>query len=85
LKKIKTTPETKATIYKKRNLDTGPSYEPKIDETEEEAPSTPSAADVAEILKVMTESPPFKLLSPLGSELIIFTEERTAFDCKGES
>jgi ribose 5-phosphate isomerase len=28
-----------------------------------------SAAEVSEILKVMTESPPFKLLSPLGLEL----------------
>jgi hypothetical protein len=52
------------TIFKKRNLDTTPSSEPKVDETEE-APPTPSAAEVAEILKVMTESPPFKLLSPL--------------------
>jgi hypothetical protein len=29
----------------------------------------PYDAEVAKILKVMTESPPFKLLSPLGSEL----------------
>jgi hypothetical protein len=35
---------------------------------EEETPSTPSAADVEEILKVMTESLPIKL-SPLGSHL----------------
>jgi hypothetical protein len=37
---------------------------PKTTEIEEEAPSTPSAADVEEILKVMTESLPTKL-SPL--------------------
>ena len=35
----------------------------------DEAPSTPSAAEVAEILKVMTDSLPIKLLSPLGPEL----------------
>jgi hypothetical protein len=69
LKKTKTAPEPKAAISKKRKLDTAPSSELKVDETGEEAPPTPSAAKVAEILKVMTESPPFKLLSPLGSEL----------------
>jgi hypothetical protein len=52
LKKEKTAPEPKATSYKKRRFDTKPSAEPKVDETEE-APSTPSAAEVAEILKVM--------------------------------
>jgi hypothetical protein len=41
---------------------------PKTTEIEEEAPSTPSAADVEEILKVMTESLPIKL-SPLGVHL----------------
>jgi hypothetical protein len=39
-----------------------------VDETDE-APSTPSAAKVAEILKVMTDSLPIELLSPLGLEL----------------
>ena len=38
-------------------------------EEENEIPSTPLAADVEEILKVMTESLPIKLLSPLGPEL----------------
>jgi hypothetical protein len=38
-------------------------------EIEEGAPSTPSAAEVEEILKVMTESLPVKLLSPLGPQL----------------
>ena len=38
-------------------------------EEENEIPSTPLAAEVAEILKVMTESLPIKLLSPLGPEL----------------
>jgi hypothetical protein len=43
--------------------------EPKMAEIEEEAPSTPSATEVEEILKVMTESLPIKLLSPLGPQL----------------
>ena len=38
-------------------------------EIEEEAPLTPSAAEVEEILKVMTESLPIKLLSLLGPQL----------------
>jgi hypothetical protein len=36
----------------------------------------PFATEVAEILKVMTESPPFKLLSPLGSELTKFLQRK---------
>jgi hypothetical protein len=43
-----------------------------MNETREEAPSTPSAAEVAEILKVMTDSLPVKMLSPLGPELTKF-------------
>ncbi|NAV73968.1 hypothetical protein FGF91_24255 [Salmonella sp. zj-f60] len=42
--------------------------EPKAAEIEEKTPSTPSAAEVEEILKVMTESLPIKL-SPLGPHL----------------
>jgi hypothetical protein len=38
-------------------------------EIEEGAPSTPSAAEVEKILKVMTEPLPIKLLSPLGPQL----------------
>jgi hypothetical protein len=72
LKKTKSAPGPKATISKKRKLDTVSSSEPKVDETGEEAPSTPCAVEVAEILKVMTKSLPFKLLSPLGSELTKF-------------
>jgi hypothetical protein len=53
-----------------------PSSEPKVDETGEEAPLMPSVAEAAEILKVMTESPPFKLLSPLGSELTKFLQRK---------
>ena len=51
------------TTSKKRKTATP---EPKMAEIEEGAPSTPSAAEVEEILKVMTESLPIKLLSPLG-------------------
>jgi hypothetical protein len=40
---------------------------PNTTEIEEETPSTPSAADVEEILKVMTKSLPIKL--PLGPHL----------------
>jgi hypothetical protein len=76
LKKTKSAPEPKATISKKRKLDTTPSFEPKIDETGEEAPLTPSAAEAAKILKVMTECPPFKLLSPLGSEVTKFLQRK---------
>jgi hypothetical protein len=76
LKKTKTAPEPKATISKKRKLDTASSSEPKVGETEKEAPSTPSAAEVAKILKVMTESPPFKLLSPLETELTKFLQRK---------
>ena len=63
-------------ISKKRKLDMTPSAEPKVDETGEEAPSTPSAAEVAEILKVMTDSLPIKLLSPLGLELTKFLQKK---------
>jgi hypothetical protein len=51
---------------KKRKATT---LEPKVTEVEEETPSTPPTTEVAEILKVMIESLPIKLLSPLGSEL----------------
>jgi hypothetical protein len=66
LKKRKSTPEPKMAALKKRKAK---SPEPKVTEEEEETPSTPPAAEVAKILKVMTESLPIKLLSPLGPEL----------------
>jgi hypothetical protein len=76
LKKEKSAPEPKAAFSKKRKLDITPSAEPKVDETGEEAPSTPSAVEVAEISKVMTDSPHFKLLSPLGSEMTQFLQKK---------
>ena len=45
-------------------------------EIEEGAPSTPSATKVEEILKVMTESLPIKLLSPLGPHLTKILQKR---------
>jgi hypothetical protein len=66
LKKRKSSPETKVATSKKRKSATP---EPKMAEIEEGAPSTPSAAEVEEILKVMTELLPIKLLSLLGLQL----------------
>jgi hypothetical protein len=62
-KKTKTAPEPKVAFSKKRKAETP---EPKITE---ETPSTPPAAKIAEILKVMNESLPIKLLNPLRLEL----------------
>jgi hypothetical protein len=71
LKKMKTVLEPNALAPKKRKLDRMPSAEPKVHDALEKimSPPSPSATEVSEILKVMTESPPFKLLSPLGLEL----------------
>jgi hypothetical protein len=66
LKKRKSSPEMKVAASKKRKTATP---EPKMAEIEEGAPSTPSAAEVEEILKVMTEPLHIKLLSPLGLQL----------------
>jgi hypothetical protein len=65
-KRRKSTPEPKTTASKKRKAETP---DPKITEATEETPSTPPATEIVEILKVMTESLPIKLLSPLGPEL----------------
>jgi hypothetical protein len=65
-KKTKIVPEPKAAVSKKRKAETP---EPKITKATEETPSTPPAVEIAEILKVMTESLPIKLLSPLRPEL----------------
>jgi hypothetical protein len=64
-KKRKTTPKPKVTASKKRKAETP---ELKTTESTEEIPSTPSAVNVEEILKVMTETLPTKL-SPLGLHL----------------
>jgi hypothetical protein len=62
----KTLKKRKSATSKKRRAATP---EPKVAEMEEETPSTPSAAEVEEILKVMTESLPIKMLSPLGPQV----------------
>jgi hypothetical protein len=62
-KKTKTAPEPKVAVSKKRKAE---NPEPKITE---ETPSTPPTAEIVEILKVMTESLPIKMLSPLRPEL----------------
>jgi hypothetical protein len=67
LKKRKSSPEPKAAVLKKRKAATP---ESKVTEVDEETPSTPLAGEVEEILKVMTESLPIKLLSPLGPHLM---------------
>jgi hypothetical protein len=74
-KKRKSSPEPKVTTSKKRKTATP---EPKMVEIDEGAPSTPSAAEVEEILKVMTKSLPIKLLSPLGPELTKLLQKKDA-------
>jgi hypothetical protein len=69
--KRKLSPEPKAAAPKKRKA-TSP--KPKTPAREEEAPATPSAAEVEEILKVMTEPLPIKL-SPLAPELTKFFQK----------
>jgi hypothetical protein len=66
--KRKLSPEPKIAAPKKRKA---ASPKPKTSGQEEEAPATPSAAEVEEILKVMTEPLPIKL-SPLAPELMKF-------------
>jgi hypothetical protein len=74
LKKRKLIPEPKIAAPKKRKA---AAPKPKTTDIEEEAPSTPSAADVEEILKVMTESLPVKL-SPLRPNLTkLFRRKRS--------
>jgi hypothetical protein len=65
-KKAKSAPEPKAAVAKKRKPEVA---KPKVAKAREEVPSTPPAAEIAEILKVITESLPIKMLSPLGLEL----------------
>jgi hypothetical protein len=65
LRRKKSSPEPKVAAPKKRKA---AAPKPKTTEIEEETPSTPSATDVEEILKVMTESLPITL-SPLGPHL----------------
>jgi hypothetical protein len=73
LKKKKLKPEPKTDALKKRKATTP---KQKAIDDEEETAATPSATDVEEILKVMTESLPIKL-SPLGPHLTkLFQKEK---------
>jgi hypothetical protein len=67
----KLSPEPKIAAPKKRKA---ASQKPKTSAREEEAPATPSAAEVEEILKVMTEPLPTRL-SPLAPELTKFFQK----------
>jgi hypothetical protein len=69
--KRKLSPEPKIAAPKKRKA---ASPKPKTSAQEEEALATPSAAEVEEILKVMTEPLPIKL-SPLAPELTKFFQK----------
>ena len=69
--KRKLSSEPKIAAPKKRKT---ASPKPKTSGQEEEAPATPSAAEVEEILKVMTEPLPIKL-SPLAPELTKFFQK----------
>jgi hypothetical protein len=70
-KKKKSSPEPKVAVSKKRKAT---ALKPKAD-LEEGIPSTPSATDAEEILKVMIESLPNKL-SPLGQELMKLLQKK---------
>ena len=73
LKKRKLRPEPKTDASKKRKV---AAPKQKASDIEEETDVTPSATDVEEILKVMTESLPIKL-SPLGPHLTkLFQKEK---------
>jgi hypothetical protein len=73
-KKLSLEPKV-ATPRKRKAVSPKPaSPEPKTLVREEEAPATPSAAEVEEILKVMTEPLPVKL-SPLAPELTKFFQK----------
>jgi hypothetical protein len=71
LKKRETVPEAKLSAPKKRKLAEISSEKSKMQDVPKQtaSPSSSSTAEVSEILKVMTESFPFALLSPLRLEL----------------
>jgi hypothetical protein len=70
----KLSPEPKVAAARKRKT---ASPEPKTLVREEDTPTTPSVADVEEIMKVMTEPLPVKL-SPLAPELTKFFQKDKA-------
>jgi hypothetical protein len=70
-KKPKTLTESKDSAPEKRKLDKISSAEAKVQDVPEKitSPPSPPLAEVSEILKLMTESIPFALLSPLRLDL----------------
>jgi hypothetical protein len=73
-KKLSLEPKVAAPRKRKAISPKPASPKPKTSVREEEAPATPSAAEVEEILKVMTEPLPVKL-SPLAPELTKFFQK----------
>jgi hypothetical protein len=78
LKRRKSSPEPKVVAPKKRKA---AALKQKATDIEEETPSTPSPADVEEILKVMIESLPIKL-SPLGPHLTKLLQKKEPLAAK---
>jgi hypothetical protein len=79
LKKRKLSPEPKVAASKKKKA---AAPKRKTTDIEDEAPSTPPAINVEEILKVMTESLPVKI-SPLGPHLTkLFQKEKEPWAAK---
>jgi hypothetical protein len=72
LKKKKSSPEPNVAVTKKRKA---AAAKQKTTDIKEEIPSMPPAADVEEILKVMTKSLPLKL-SPLGPQLMKLLQKK---------
>jgi hypothetical protein len=88
LKKQKTLSKPKDSAPKKRKLIRISSVDMKVQDVLEKTigPPSPSADEVSEILKVMTESIPFALLSPLRLDLTSFLQSKeNASSTKGKA
>jgi hypothetical protein len=88
LKKQKTLLEPKDLAPKKRRLVRISSADTKVQDVLEKTigPPSPSAAEVSEILKVMTESIPFTLLSSLRLDLTsLLQSKETASSTEGKA
>jgi hypothetical protein len=88
LKKQKTLSEPKDSAPKKRKLGSISSVETKVQDVQDKAicPSSPSAVNVSEILKVMTEPIPFVMLSPLRLDLTsLLQSKESASVAKGKA
>jgi hypothetical protein len=78
MKKRKTVPEPKVLAPKKQKIVEMSSKKTKLEDVPKQtaSPSSSSVAEVSEILKVMTESFPFALISPLRLELTSLLQAR---------